>query len=472
MPYLCYFDIHWRRKSEVTIKAALGVVFQLLPPPSQDMGDTRIVSLTINDYLTKTRDDSRPGIVKPLFEENNATTRGFQQKVEEPLYYAWEGFSELLFKCLEHKLIEHEQLQIFYQGLDVETKRMLDFRGSIPGMIPSKRLEAIKELAGHSFVWHNEEGMTGELEPWIKEINAIFVQIRDFEQDMKFVTEEVRMSQHKFDTPTEGTITSLEETLNKFIKESSKTKKKKILEEGKRDEVEAEKAGEESKAQRNVVESYVPPIPFPDALEQMPKYANYMKDLVTNKKKLEETSKVTLNERCSVVLLNKIHIKERDLLSFSIPCAISILVIDEALVDLGASISLMPYFMFVRLDLGELKHIRMYIELASRSTQYPKGIAENVIVQIDKFVLPVDFVILDMQEDSRVPIILGRPFLATAHALIDDNLLKDQLDSFLLKAAEGYQPSNDEIGSINLWDEETFDAQSELRRSLEIGAEE
>nr|GEW92845.1 hypothetical protein [Tanacetum cinerariifolium]GEY20430.1 hypothetical protein [Tanacetum cinerariifolium] len=315
--------------------------------------------------------------------------------------------------------------------------------------------------------------MKGELEPGIEEINAIFVLIKDFEQDMKFVTEEVGMAQHKFDTPTEGTITISNDV-------------QKISEEGKRDEVEAEKAGEESKAQRKAVESYVPPIPFLDALEQMPKYANFMKDLVTNKKKLEETSKVTLNERCSVVLLNKIHIKERDPWSFSIPCAISKLVIDKALADLGASISLMHYFMFVRLDLGELKPIRMYIELANRSTQYPKGIAENVIVQINKFVLPVDFVILDMQEDSRVPIILGRPFLATAHAMIDchafdwvdltvhdhvqDNLPKDQLDSFLLKAVEGFQPSNDEIGSINLWEEETFDAESELRRSLEISA--
>ncbi|GKE89048.1 zf-CCHC domain-containing protein, partial [Tanacetum coccineum] len=176
-----------------------------------------------------------------------------------------------------------------------------------------------------------------------------------------------------------------------------------------------------------------------------------MKDLVTNKEKFKETSKVTLNEKCSAVLLNKIHLKERDPWSFTIPCAIGKLVIDKAFVDLGASISLMPYFMFVRLDLGDLKPIRMYIELANRSTRYPKGIAENVIVQIDKFVFPLDFVILDMEEDSR------------------DNLLKDQLDSFLLKAVEGYQPSNDEIGSINLWDEEAFDAESELRRSLKLG---
>ncbi|GJY71305.1 putative reverse transcriptase domain-containing protein [Tanacetum coccineum] len=93
--------------------------------------------------------------------------------------------------------------------------------------------------------------------------------------------------------------------------------------------------------------------------------------------------------------------------------------INKALADLGASISLMPYSMFLRLNLGELKPTRMCIELANRSTQIPRGIAENIFVKIDKFVFPVDFVVLDMKEDRKMPIILGRPFLATAHAMID-----------------------------------------------------
>ncbi|GKA97595.1 DNA-directed DNA polymerase, partial [Tanacetum coccineum] len=93
--------------------------------------------------------------------------------------------------------------------------------------------------------------------------------------------------------------------------------------------------------------------------------------------------------------------------------------IDKALADLEASISLMPYSMYARLDLGELKLTRMCIELANKSTQYPRGIAENVIIKINKFIFPVDFVVLDMKEDHKITIILGRPFLATAHAMID-----------------------------------------------------
>ncbi|GKB29733.1 DNA-directed DNA polymerase [Tanacetum coccineum] len=101
------------------------------------------------------------------------------------------------------------------------------------------------------------------------------------------------------------------------------------------------------------------------------------------------------------------------------PCNIGQLHIDNALADLGASISLMPYTMYEKLGLGEPKPIRMSLELADKSIQYPRGIIENVLIKVDKFILPIDFVILDMPEDSRVPIILGRPFLATARAMID-----------------------------------------------------
>nr|GEV13880.1 ribonuclease H-like domain-containing protein [Tanacetum cinerariifolium] len=87
--------------------------------------------------------------------------------------------------------------------------------------------------------------------------------------------------------------------------------------------------------------------------------------------------------------------------------------------NLGASISLMPYTMYEKLNLGEPKATRMTLELADRSIQYPRGIVENVLIKVDKFVLPIHFVILDMPEDSRVPIILGRAFLATTRAMID-----------------------------------------------------
>ncbi|GJX49192.1 hypothetical protein Tco_0276037 [Tanacetum coccineum] len=105
-------------------------------------------------------------------------------------------------------------------------------------------------------------------------------------------------------------------------------------------------------------------IPFTESLAQMPKYAKFLKGLLSNKTRLEEACIVTMNERCSVVLLNKLPSKEKDPGSFTIPYDIGHLHIDNALADLGASISLMPYTMYEKLGLGEPKLTRMSLELA------------------------------------------------------------------------------------------------------------
>ncbi|XP_076960277.1 uncharacterized protein LOC143636601 [Bidens hawaiensis] len=91
----------------------------------------------------------------------------------------------------------------------------------------------------------------------------------------------------------------------------------------------------------------------------------------------------------------------------------------QALADLGASINLMPYSLYEKLEMGELTLTPMSFSLADRSVKYPRGIIENLLVKVDKFVFPVDFVVLDMEVDERVPIILGHPCLRTAKALID-----------------------------------------------------
>ncbi|GJV50791.1 DNA-directed DNA polymerase, partial [Tanacetum coccineum] len=109
-------------------------------------------------------------------------------------------------------------------------------------------------------------------------------------------------------------------------------------------------------------------LPFIEALAQMPKYAKFLKGLLTNKARQEEACKIIKNERLSIVLLNKLPSKEKDLGSFTIPCDIGQLHIDNALVDLGASISLMPYSMYKKLGLGEPKATRMSLELVDRPT--------------------------------------------------------------------------------------------------------
>ncbi|GJX62462.1 ribonuclease H-like domain-containing protein [Tanacetum coccineum] len=116
---------------------------------------------------------------------------------------------------------------------------------------------------------------------------------------------------------------------------------------------------------------------------------------------------------------NDIPRKEKDPRSFTLPCFINNTCFDNALVDLGASVSVMPLSTYLNLGLGELAHTRLTVELADRTVKYPKGIAENVLVGIGKFTFRVEFIILDMPEDIRVPLILGRPFLSTAHVKID-----------------------------------------------------
>ncbi|GKD54356.1 hypothetical protein Tco_1287743 [Tanacetum coccineum] len=114
-----------------------------------------------------------------------------------------------------------------------------------------------------------------------------------------------------------------------------------------------------------------------------------------------------------------IPLKEKDPGSFSLPCFINNTCFDNALVNLGASISVMPFPTYLNLGLGELAHTRLTVELADRTMKYPKGIAKNVLVGIDKFTFTLDFIILDMPEDIKVPLILERPFLSTPHAKIN-----------------------------------------------------
>ncbi|XP_027351189.1 uncharacterized protein LOC113862299 [Abrus precatorius] len=151
----------------------------------------------------------------------------------------------------------------------------------------------------------------------------------------------------------------------------------------------------------------------------MPKYAKFLKEMLSNKKKLEEFETVRLNEECSAILLRKLPPKFKDPGSFTIPCTIGNSYFDKALCDLGASINLMPFFVFRRLGMQEPKPTSISLQLADRSTTYPRSIVEDVLVKVDKFIFPADFIVLDMEEDDEVPIILGRPFLATGRTIID-----------------------------------------------------
>ncbi|GKD95713.1 reverse transcriptase domain-containing protein [Tanacetum coccineum] len=148
-----------------------------------------------------------------------------------------------------------------------------------------------------------------------------------------------------------------------------------------------------------------------DALIEMP--------LLRNKEKLEEIAITTVNAECSAIIMNKVPEKLEDPGKFLIPCALQELDRTSALADSGASINLLPHSIYKKLGLEALTPTRMTLELANRSITHPMGIAEDVVVRVDGFTFLADFVVVNFEPDPRVPIILGRPFLRTAKALID-----------------------------------------------------
>ena len=164
-------------------------------------------------------------------------------------------------------------------------------------------------------------------------------------------------------------------------------------------------------------------IPLLDLINQVPAYENFLKDLCTIKKGLGIEKKAFLTEHVSALIQSKYPVKYKDPGSPTIPVNIGGNCIDKALLDLGASVNLMPHSVYKQLGLGELKPTNITLSLADRSVKIPKGIVEDVLVKINKFYYPVDFVVLDTEpssnEPNHVPIILGRPFLATTNAIIN-----------------------------------------------------
>ncbi|KAI5338624.1 hypothetical protein L3X38_017895 [Prunus dulcis] len=164
-------------------------------------------------------------------------------------------------------------------------------------------------------------------------------------------------------------------------------------------------------------------IPLLNAIAQIPKYAKFLKDLCTKKRRFKEHEQVALSEEVSAVLQRKLPPKLKDPGSFSIPCIVGDFKIPKALLDLGASINLMPYHVYEKLNLGELQATTVSIQLADRTIRYPRGILEDVLVNVEGLILPADFLVLEMEEapipDNELPLIFGRPFMATAKTKID-----------------------------------------------------
>ncbi|XP_026378253.1 uncharacterized protein LOC113272661 [Papaver somniferum] len=198
-----------------------------------------------------------------------------------------------------------------------------------------------------------------------------------------------------------------------------------------------------------LVSTYVPPLPFPgrfanknveqdkeildvlktihvnipliDAIRQVPKYARVLKDLCTKKKRLTGNEVMSVGGNVSAILQKKLPPKCKDTGSFDIPVVIGNKRFGKAMLDLGASVNVMPASIYESLNLGPLKETRIVLELADRSNVYPRGNIEDVLVQVNQLIVPADFVVLEMDSgsDASIPLLLGRPFMKTAKTVID-----------------------------------------------------
>ncbi|CAN6691851.1 unnamed protein product [Malus baccata var. baccata] len=163
-------------------------------------------------------------------------------------------------------------------------------------------------------------------------------------------------------------------------------------------------------------------IPLLDAIKQVPRYAKFLKELCTTRKRMSTKEVVKVGENVSAILQRKLPPKCKDPGSFTIPCVIGNTRFESAMLDLGASINVMPYSIYASMNLGALKNDGVIIQLADRSNAYPKGVLEDVLVQVNHLVFPADFYVLEMDESDHapsLPILLGRPFMKTARTKID-----------------------------------------------------
>ncbi|XP_062103161.1 uncharacterized protein LOC133814182 [Humulus lupulus] len=166
----------------------------------------------------------------------------------------------------------------------------------------------------------------------------------------------------------------------------------------------------------------------------MPSYVKFLKEILSKKRKMKDYETVALREECSAILQRKLPQKLRDPGSFTIPCTIG----------------------NFKLGLGEARPTTVTLQLANRSIKHHRGIIEDVLVKVDKFIFLGDFIVLDIEEDADVSIILGRPFLAMGQKLIDvqkgELRLRVQGDEVVFNVfkAMSYHKASDNCFSIDV----------------------
>ncbi|XP_058746027.1 uncharacterized protein LOC131618889 [Vicia villosa] len=148
-------------------------------------------------------------------------------------------------------------------------------------------------------------------------------------------------------------------------------------------------------------------------------YRKFMKEVIAKKKPTRDEQKRVIEKCGRISPERRIPIKKKDPGAVAIPCTINDINFPKVLIDSGASVSLMPLSIFKKLGIGTVRGKGKKLKFTDHTIKQAYGVAEDVLVEIDKFIFPVDFEIMDIPEDEETPIILGRPFMRTSGCNID-----------------------------------------------------
>ncbi|GJV09390.1 DNA-directed DNA polymerase [Tanacetum coccineum] len=364
-------------------------------------------------------------------------------------------------KCPQNYLTEMQEVILFYNGLDVPTRQILDSRGAVPTKTAEDAKNAIQEMAEYSQKWHNGTSR-GRSNETYNGLAAIQVQLNNLGREIKKVNEKVYAAQvgceqckgphYTKDCPLKEEGKTLEEayytqfggpfqgggyratTLGYYQRNNANPSYQEqnaaIRNQGASIKTLEIQIGQMSKVLQERGFRILPSSTETNPRDQVKLISttievdSYLICRIGSSQYAVSTGQNNTLPKFTKAygashINNAIPRKEKDPGSFTLSCFINNTCFDNTLVDLGASVSVMPLSTYLNLGLGELAHTRLTVELVDRTMIYPKGIAENVLVGIGKFTFPIDFIILDMPEDIKVPLILGRPFISTARAKID-----------------------------------------------------
>ncbi|XP_021757880.1 uncharacterized protein LOC110722899 [Chenopodium quinoa] len=383
--------------------------------------------------------------------EARALIQGFKQRPNENLYEAWERYKEYQRECPHHGIPTYQVIQIFYGGLSAQGKSCLD--GGAGGLIMNRTEEEVVDIIEDVSKFNGGQRFDGPKNfsnrnshpqggfdnynngGYRNQGNQGFRGVEPKKPVYSITTRSGRVL-------NEGTSRSIEEDEERsdprveFEKVESKSvsyeevQEKKRSSEKEREEVRRPDLLYPQKFLRHKIDEQFGKfiamlkevhisIPFTDAITQMPRYSKFHKEILSGKRMCNEVDSVEVGSCCSALIHNELPKKMEDPGNFSIPCEIKRKMFNNAFYDLGASVSVMPYSIFKKLELGELLPSNITLQLADRTIMIPKGRVEDVPLKIGGFTIPVDFIVLEIVEDDHIHIILGRPFLATSRALID-----------------------------------------------------